>query len=861
MKQLLTFIVALFTLTTFSAHAQFPGMGTMQSPVKWTGAVEQTADGSYKLIFKADIKDGWHVFSQFTPEGGSLPLQIKYLDDGKGYQTQGKTQESETHRQFNEVFGVDEIIFENEAVLTQPITVTNPDLSYVKAQLNYQVCKESCINEEYYIVFDLKKKEAQLFTNYDEFMAYGDAPKSETPEADPVTEEANSPVSNFGFGSSQPSGTINPVKWTGAVKAEADGSYDLIFKADIQDGWHIFSQFTAEGGSLPLQIKYLEADKAYTTNGKTEESETHTQFNEVFGVDETIFEEQAILTQNITPNTDDLRYIKAQLNYQVCKESCINEEYYVVFDLEKEEAIFFSNYDEFMAYGSSDAAATQVEKSDQKTAVTDGNADTDSTSSASNRSLWTVFLLAFLWGFAALLTPCVFPMIPMTVSFFIKQSKTKALGRRNAILYSLFIIIIYVLLGTLVTAIFGADSLNALSTNVTFNIVFFLILVVFAASFLGAFEIVLPSSWANKVDRQADRGGIIGIFFMALALAIVSFSCTGPIIGTLLVQASSQGGLAPVIGMLGFSIALAIPFGLFALFPGWMNSLPKSGGWLNAVKVVLGLLELAFAFKFLSNADLVTQSHLLPREIFLSIWIAIFGVMAMYLFGKIQLPHDSKIEKIGVGRLGLGLVVLSFTIYLIPGLWGAPLKLISGFPPPMIYSESPDGVGYSKMPSIAYGAAQSAYPEGAEPGPHDIMAFKDYDQGIAYAQKVGKPVLLDFTGMACVNCRKMEERVWSQPEVLSILKNEVVLISLYVDVKEELPKDEQYTSKTTGKRITTVGEKWSDFQIERYQVNAQPYYVLISPETEENLEKAVGYLPDAQAYKAWLESGIANYKK
>ncbi|MDZ4329817.1 MAG: cytochrome c biogenesis protein CcdA, partial [Flavobacterium sp.] len=408
-------------------------------------------------------------------------------------------------------------------------------------------------------------------------------------------------------------------------------------------------------------------------------------------------------------------------------------------------------------------------------------------SKESDSSLYMIFFIAFLSGFAALLTPCVFPMIPMTVSFFTKQSKTKAKGIKNAIIYGISIILIYVFLGTVITLIFGADALNALSTNVWFNVIFFVLLVVFSLSFLGAFEIMLPNSWANKVDRQADKGGILGIVFMALALAIVSFSCTGPIIGTLLVEAASKGGIAPIVGMLGFSFALALPFMLFAMFPGWLNTLPKSGGWLNTVKVFLGFIELALAFKFLSNADLVLQLHWFEREIFLAIWIAIFGTLAFYLFGKITLPHDSPSSSISVGRLSVGLLILVFTIYLIPGLWGAPLKLISGFPPPMTYSESPYGVGGSNRESTS----AIALPDGAHKGPHDIMAFTDYEKGLAYAKSVNKPILLDFTGFACVNCRKMEDYVWSDPRILSILNNEVVLISLYVDDKRELPIEEQ----------------------------------------------------------------------
>jgi thiol:disulfide interchange protein DsbD len=413
-----------------------------------------------------------------------------------------------------------------------------------------------------------------------------------------------------------------------------------------------------------------------------------------------------------------------------------------------------------------------------------------------------------------------------------------------------------VILGSLVTGIFGADSLNALSTNVWFNLIFFGLLVFFAASFLGAFEIVLPNSWANKVDQQADRGGFVGILFMALALAIVSFSCTGPIVGTLLVEAASKGGLAPIVGMLGFSSALALPFMLFAMFPGWMNTLPKSGGWLNTVKVSLGFLELALAFKFLSNADLVVQAHLLEREVFLGIWIAIFGTWAVYLFGKLTLPHDSPMTHLSIGRLFMAIFVTIFTIYLIPGLWGAPLKIISGFPPPMTYSESPMGIGTSgeSTPST------TSLPAHAEAGPHGISVFHDYEQGLAYAKEVGKPVLLDFTGHACVNCRKMEDFVWSKPEILATLKEKVVLISLYVDDKRELPKSAQYVSKETGKEILTIGNKWSDYQITRYKNNAQPYYIVLDSDGQD-ISKPIGYTPDAEAYKKWLEDGISQFKK
>jgi cytochrome c biogenesis protein CcdA/thioredoxin-related protein len=482
---------------------------------------------------------------------------------------------------------------------------------------------------------------------------------------------------------------------------------------------------------------------------------------------------------------------------------------------------------------------------------------------SSDKSLLLIFLLSFISGFAALLTPCVFPMIPMTVSFFTKQSKNKSTGIRNAIFYGISIILIYVILGTLVTAIFGSDALNALSTNVWFNILFFVLLVVFAISFMGAFEITLPNSWINKADSASDKGGLIGIFFMAFTLALVSFSCTGPIVGTLLVEAATIGGIGPFVGMFGFSLALALPFGLFAAFPGWLNSLPKSGGWLNTVKVFLGFLELALAFKFLSNADLVVQGHYLERELFLAIWIGVFSVLALYLLGFISLPHDSPIERLSVGRTILGISTIIFVIYLIPGLWGAPLKLISGFPPPMAYSESPFGVGSSKSGSFVQSSKN--HESDTHIGPQGLPVFHDLDKGLEYAKKVNKPAFLDFTGHACVNCRKMEENVWGEPGVIEMLTNNFVIISLYVDDKRDLPINEQkeveiYEGKM--KKLKTIGNKWSHYQATKYKVNTQPYYRILSPNGEDLDIGSADYEHHGNAddFSAWLSEGLELFK-
>ena len=545
------------------------------------------------------------------------------------------------------------------------------------------------------------------------------------------------------------------------------------------------------------------------------------------------FKNEATFTQKVKVTTENDFKLKGELTFMVCDESqCLPPEY-VEFEFD------IKGSDSFVSKTSSQ--------------------------SSSKRGIWTIFFIAFLSGFAALLTPCVFPMIPMTVSFFIKQSKTKAQGISNAIIYGISIIVIYVLLGVGVSALFGPEVLNSMATNVYFNVAFFLLLIVFAASFLGAFEITLPHSWVNKADQASNRGGLIGIFFMALVLALVSFSCTGPIVGTLLVEAASGGSyLGPIVGMLGFSLAIALPFALFAAFPGKLNSLPQSGGWLNSVKVVLGFLELALAFKFLSNADLVLQTHLIERELFIAIWIVIFALLTFYLLGFIKLAHDSELKYISVGRLFLAILTGMFTVYMIPGLWGAPLKIINAFPPPMHYSESPHGVGYSKTTTLVSDNTHNQSHDGQHLGPQGLMVFHDYDKGIKYAKESGLPIMLDFTGWACVNCRKMEEQVWSDTEVKNMLANEVVLISLYVDERTKLPESEQYETTIAGKKkkVKTVGDKWTVLQAERYKTNSQPYYVILDHD-ENQLGVAANYQDYGKVslFKDWLQDGINAFKK
>jgi len=446
-------------------------------------------------------------------------------------------------------------------------------------------------------------------------------------------------------------------------------------------------------------------------------------------------------------------------------------------------------------------------------------------------------------------------MIPLTVSFFTKQSKTRAKGIRNALIYAASIIVIYVSLGLAITLILGPDALNAMASNGIVNLTFFFIFVVFAISFFGGFEIRLPNKWLNASDRASDKGGLIGIFFMAFTLSLVSFSCTGPIIGSLLVQAAVIGDVTgPAIGMFGFALALAMPFALFAAFPGWLNSLPKSGGWLNSVKVVLGFIELALAMKFLSSVDLAYHWGFLTREVFIAFWIVIFSLLGFYLLGKLRFPHDSEQKHTSISGLLFGILVFSFVVYLIPGMWGAPLKLISGFPPPAFYTE-----GWSSQISNP-GVSQSntVIADNEFHCPHNLNCFHDYEEGMAYAKEVNKPVILDFTGWSCVNCRKMEDNVWSDKTVLNLLSNEYILISLYVDDKTKLPESEQYISPTTGKKIKTIGNKWSDFQTTKYKTNSQPYYVLLN-HSGQQLAPVKGYDTSIEGYVEFLKLGLYKF--
>jgi thiol:disulfide interchange protein DsbD len=663
---------------------------------------------------------------------------------------------------------------------------------------------------------------------------------------------------------------LQPVSWTTSVRSLDGGKLELVASAKIDAGWHVYSQFIGSDGPIPTAFKLPES-KDLKTEGPVREPKPIKEFDKNFGMELAYFAKKAdfvIAAQRISPKA--FTYT-AEVEFMVCDdERCLPPDYVnLVFKVPAAPAAgaTASPTDADASTGTDPAAKTPTNEApaDEATPAEEPAAEAGDVpvnpetpaEAPEALNLWALFGAGMLGGFFALIMPCIFPMIPLTVSFFLKQSKSKADGVRKALIYGLSINVIYVALGLLVTVVFGSDALNAMATNPWFNLAFFALFVVFAISFFGAFEITLPSSWVNKADDQSQRGGLLGIFFMAFTLALVSFSCTGPLIGQLLVATAVSGELlGPAMGMFGFSFALSLPFVLFAAFPGWLKGLPKSGGWLNTVKVTLGFLELAFALKFLSTADMVWQQHWLERELFLALWVAIAFATALYLFGVFRMPHDDEPKGgLGVGRMLTGLLFLVAGFYLLPGIWGAPVKLVAGFPPPAFYAENPNGMGSGSAPAADAKLSEDAH------CPLNLPCFNDLEEARAYALEAGKPLLLDFTGWGCVNCRKMEEEVWSRPEVRRRLAEDVVLVSLYVDERSKLPESEVRVSETTGKTIKTVGQKWGDLQAQYFNANAQPYYVLMDPAVEapNALNGHTAYDPDPAVFLNWLDAGLKIY--
>ena len=652
------------------------------------------------------------------------------------------------------------------------------------------------------------------------------------------------------------------IKWSYSVEKIDESHANIVFKGDITEGYHIFSlkhnPADADGTGLVPEFNFKKSPN-YKLVGKPFDIGKPIKHIDDLGTSY-YFEKKATYKQQVEILTKEKFNVDFSINFfQLCNaDGCVGP---------------FDTDGKVKLAGFTPSATATVTEADTSDVAATSHTDKAPTSvdqapapiqqkEKKKDSNLVIFIAGFLAGLVALITPCMFPMIPMTVTFFTKQSKTRREGIFKALVYGSSIVLIYVSFGLIFTAAMGPLGLNDLSTNIWMNLIFFSIFVLFAFSFLGAFEIQLPNSWVNKMDKQADRGGYIGIFFMAFTLGLVSFSCTGPIIGTLLVEASTSGSyLTPAIGMTGFSLALAIPFTIFAIFPGWLNSLPQSGGWLNSVKVVLGLAELALALKFLSSVDLAYHWDLLTREWFVAIWFVLFFIMGIYLLGKLRFSHDSPLEKLSVPRFMFALIALTFSVYLFTGMFGAPLTLIDGIAPPRTHSEDNfRWVNGGLETGLANDSISAQFAADMHPvGDGSILVFHDLDKGTEYAKKKNLPILLDFTGYACQNCRKTESTVWTNDEIRPLLKKQFVIVSLYVDDRTPLPTNEVRVSKLSG-TIKTVGNKWADLEMQKYGSFQQPLYVVIDHEGKD-LTEAIGYTPDIKAYKKFLESGMTRFKK
>lgn len=676
---------------------------------------------------------------------------------------------------------------------------------------------------------------------------------------------------------------LTPVKWeTSYAAGDNPGEYTLIFSAKIDEGWKVYGNDIPPGGAIPTGIFFDDTSQIELGAIELLGRKHGPKYEKYFDMELTWFTDRVVVRQPITV-TSAKAEVSGYLEYMTCDATRCLPPSEVKFSYTLSGNGTGSAQEETPTQETGETAGdgeeagpsitfSTPEEQDKPSGQAEEETTTPTEPAKESKSLWGYLLAGLGAGFLALLTPCVFPMIPLTVSFFTKSSSSRSKGLMNALTYAFSIILIFLGLGFFITMAFGPDALNAMASNNIFNLAFFVIFIIFALSFFGVFELTLPNSLVNKADAMSDRGGFIGIFFMAFTLVLVSFSCTMPLIGSLLVIiAESSAFWAPLMGLLGFALALAIPFALFAAFPGWLNSLPKSGGWLNTVKVTLGFIEVALAFKFLSVADLAYHWNFLTRDIFIAIWVIVAILLGMYLLGKLRFPGEAPSSHTSVPRLFLAILSFAFAIYLLPGMWGAPVKLLSGIAPPQHYQEfSLNSIQYKlKQLENQVAALQENTPKTSQEQyanlipedivnvghcPHELACEFDLQRGLIEAKRTNKPILLDFTGWACVNCRKMEDYVWSDPAIWDLINEKFVLVSLYVDDKTPLPEAFQ-TSPYTGNEVRTVGKMWSDYQTTQYKANAQPYYVLLDHELEK-LVPAKGYTPDVEAYKAFLESGL-----
>lgn len=803
------------------------------------------------LEFKAKVDAGFTIYSAFPPEDWpSLGTEFALDETSSGIELVGRLDEKgDKKTKYDDIFEADISYFEKEVTFFHKVKVTAPSAK-IEGFLRYQVCDDSkCVPGTYDFSYQLAASKQTEKVEKKEPPKQEETTQIEEQEPEKTQAAPSVPVVPVKDDPTPPqddNGIKTPVVWTRSISPEngwkTGDIISITFEAKINPANYIYSAIPpATPANLPTTFELDPETRGIEVVGELqEEGDRQKMYDDVFDADVQYFKKTVTFIQQLKV-TEENPAIVGYLSYQVCDSvSCIPAK-------------------EDFSYGAVENAPASISPGDKKINLNKN----------SGKSLWQVILESFAWGFAALFTPCVFPMIPLTVSFFTKQQDgaTRATGIRNAILYGLSIIFIYTILGILLSVIVGPDAMQRIANNPWVNVLFFLLLFVFGLSFLGMFEITLPSSWSTAMSKQSGRGGLIGIFFMALTLAIVSFSCTAPLVSSALFQAVDTGSYTgPILSMLAFSSALALPFALFALFPSWMHALPQSGGWLNAVKVTLGFLEIALALTYLSQADLIWHLGLLDREIMIGASIVIFMMLGLYLLGKIQLPHDSPVERLSVPRLMLAMCTFWFVLYLVPGLWGAPLKMLAGFLPKpnsdmgvmlqdgQIVSASGSSI-VSEDNICTYPGKK--YAELNEETPPGFCAFYDLDQGLEYARKHNKPILLDFTGHTCKNCRHVELNVWPDPVVKKYLTEDYVLVSLYTDDATRLDEIEVTPS---GKKLRTVGDKWLQYQIDTYRSNTQPEYIVLDTENNQLLP-SLGYTLDLEEYRGYLEAGLKAFRE
>lgn len=850
----------------FTLFVTQSGFAQIQNPVTWSTQSESLGDGEFRLTWTAHIESGWYIYSQFIEEGGPIPTAF-YFDEGDHFsRIEGVVEKGKTKSGFDELFGMDVIkLLAPSFSFEQRVKVTDYSQP-ISGEVEFMVCnQEQCLPPDL-IPFSFQLEAAQMIVE-----ATPKSPEATTENLSATTTAASAEAETVPATTLAPlelreapnnSGLLDPIDWTLRVNPSSiDNRYEVVFKADLTPGWTLYSQENdPDKGPIPTAIFFDTESVDFVGPVMEEGGKRKSGIDEFFGVNVVKYISGPVTFSGTIEVPAGTTEVTGYVEYMTCDDSqCLPGDlpFSLSFDpltgslgtlsgaspMEFDLAI--TNPDADLGLDATPLGLPSINNEPI------GNCELPEQNIQKGSGLLTIFGLGFIGGLLALLTPCVFPMIPLTVSFFTKGSNNRSTGIRNASLYGFFIVLVYLLLSIpfhLMDSL-NPDILNELSTNVFLNVFFFAVFVFFAFSFFGYYELTLPDKWTNQSSQAEGIGGFVGIFFMALTLALVSFSCTGPILGSLLVGAlTAEGGAMQLTaGMGGFGLALALPFTLFAVFPQFMSSLPKSGGWLNSVKVVLGFVELALAFKFLSNADLVKHWGVLRIEPFLLIWILCGLGIALYLFGLIRFPHDSAVRKITPLRATFGGLAVAMVLYLLSGFLPdersgsyRPLGLLSGIAPPVCYSF------FQECDC-----------------PQNLDCFKDLETGLAYAQQVDKPVLIDFTGYACVNCRKMEEHVWPEPEVYPLLKDDYVLISLYVDDKEALPEEEQITvTRANGgeRRLRDKGDRWAHFQAETFQVNTQPFYVLMSPDGQV-LNQPVSYTPEPAEYADFLQCGLSNFEQ